>query len=80
MMKEKIRELLHATPFVPFSLHRADGKAFRAHHPENILAANDAPHVIVEETNGRTHTINLMLITSLEEEMAAPSESGPKPN
>ncbi len=67
MMKEKIRDLLQATPFVPFYIHTANGKSFLVHHPDFILAASDAPHVIVEELNGRTHTINVMLITSLEE-------------
>jgi len=67
MMKEKIRDLLHATPFVPFRIYTASGKSLLVHHPEFILAASDAPHVIVEESNGRTHTINVMLITSVEE-------------
>jgi hypothetical protein len=67
MMKEKIRDLLDATPFVPFYIHTANGKSFLVHHPDFILAASGAPHVIVEESNGRTHTINVMLITSLEE-------------
>lgn len=67
MIKENIRDLIHATPFKPFYIHTANGKSFLIHHPEFILAASDAPHVIVEELTGRTHTINVMLITSLEE-------------
>jgi hypothetical protein len=66
MMKEQIRELLRATPFEPFIIHTAGGKSVRVVHPDFILAASEAPHVIVEEPNGRNHTINVMLITSLE--------------
>lgn len=73
MMKEQIRELLKATPFVPFIIHTASGKSVSVPHPDFILAASDAPHVIVEEPNGRNHTINVMLITSLGK--ASPQES-----
>ncbi len=75
MMKEKIRELLEAAPFVPFYIHMAGGKSVRVHHPDFVLAASDAPHVIVEEPTGRINTINVMLITSLEREPVAPSEA-----
>jgi hypothetical protein len=75
MMKEKIRELLEATPFVPFFIHTAGGKTVRVHHPDFVLAASDAPHVVVEEPNGRIHTLNIMLITSLEQDPAQPSET-----
>ncbi len=72
-MKEKIRELAQASPFVPFYIHTASGKSIFVHHPDFILTASDAPHVIVEEQNGRAHTINIMLITSVEE--APPQEA-----
>jgi hypothetical protein len=66
MMKEQIRELLKAIPFEPFVIHTASGKSVPVVHPDFILAASDAPHVLVEETNGLWHSINIMLITSLE--------------
>jgi hypothetical protein len=73
MMKEKIRELLHATPFVPFYIHTASGQSILISHPEFVMATpSESPRVIVEEPNGRTHTINVMLITSVEE--APPQE------
>ena len=68
MMKEKIRELLHATPFVPFYIHTASGLSVLVNHPEFVLATpSESPRVIVEEPNVRTHTINVMLITSVKE-------------
>jgi hypothetical protein len=67
MMKEKVRELIHATPFVPFYIHTADGKKIFVVHPEYILAPpGGGADVVVEEPNGRWHLINVMLITSLE--------------
>jgi len=73
MLKEQIRELLRAVPFVPFVIHMAGGKSVPVVHPDFILAASDAPHVIVEEPNGRNHTLNVMLITSLKK--ASPQET-----
>ena len=75
MMKEQIRHLLHATPFVPFTIHTASGKWFRVEHPDFVLAGSDAPHVIVEDHSGRVHTINVMLITSLEKDLVSTSEA-----
>jgi hypothetical protein len=71
--KEKIRELLEATPFVPFLIHTAGGNIVRVHHPDFVLAASDAPHVVVEEPSGRIHTLNIMLIISLEQDSSQPS-------
>jgi hypothetical protein len=74
MLKEQIRLLLHATPFVPFVIHTASGRSFRVEHPDFVLAApSEAPHVFLEDPSGRVHTINVMLITSLEKEPASPS-------
>jgi len=76
MMKEQIRTLLHATPFVPFIIHTASGKWFRVEHPDFVLASSsDMPHVILEDHAGRVHTINVMLITSLEKDSVSPSEA-----
>jgi hypothetical protein len=67
MIKEKVRELIHATPFVPFYIHTANGKSVFVHHPDFIFAApSGGPDIVVEEANGRWHLINVMLITSLE--------------
>jgi hypothetical protein len=41
-MKEKIRELLNASPFVPFTIHLASGHGYRVSHPDllkNRMAA-----------------------------------------
>jgi hypothetical protein len=67
MMKDEIRKLMHASPFVPFIIHTASGAAIPVPHPDFIAAGSDYPYVYVEEANGHVHRINVMLITSLEE-------------
>jgi len=42
-MKQRIRELLRATPFKPFVIRTADGKEFKVEHPDFVLAASDTP-------------------------------------
>jgi hypothetical protein len=73
--KEKVRAKRNATPFVPFVIHTSKGDAVRVPAPGFILSASDTPLVIVQEQNGRLHYINVELITSLEEEPVAPSQS-----
>jgi hypothetical protein len=38
MMKEKIRELLNASPFTPFTIEMASGKSYRVMHPDFAIA------------------------------------------
>jgi hypothetical protein len=38
-MKRRIRELIHATPFLPFVIRMADGREYRIEHPDIVLAA-----------------------------------------
>ena len=66
-MKARIRELLHATPFVPFVIRMADGREYRIDHPDFVLAAsNDVPQITIEEPNGSQHYLSVLLVTSIE--------------
>lgn len=72
IMKRRIRELLHATPFQPFIIRMADGRAYRVMHPDFVLAAaTDVPRITVEELDGSQHNLSALLITSVE--VAAPA-------
>ncbi len=64
-MKQRIRELLRATPFKAFVIRTADGKEFKVEHPDFVLAASDTPNVILEEPTGAVHFISALLITSV---------------
>jgi hypothetical protein len=71
-MKRRIRELLHATPFLPFVIRMADGREYRIEHPDFVLAAaNDVPRITIEELDGSQHNLSALLITSVE--VAAPA-------
>ena len=71
-MKAKIRELLHATPFHPFVIRKADGKEYRIEHPDFVLAASsDVPQITIEDPDGSTHFLSALLVTSVERVSAA---------
>ena len=67
-MKERIREVLHAVPFLPFVIYMADGRKFRVEHPDFVLASpKNQSWVIVEEPdNDRVHHLAALLITGVE--------------
>jgi hypothetical protein len=75
MMKEKIRELLNASPFTPFTIEMASGKSYRVMHPDFAIASSDLPEVAVEEPNGLVQFLNPMLITTILQEPKALSET-----
>lgn len=66
-MKARIRELLHAHPFVPFVIRMADGRDYRIEHPDFVLAAaSDVPQITIEDPDGRQHFLSALLVTSVE--------------
>jgi hypothetical protein len=71
-MKQRIRNLLRATPFQPFTIHVADGKEYRVNHPDFVLAATDIPHIVIEEPDGTIHTLSALLVTSVEVQERVP--------
>ncbi len=37
MIADEIRELQHASPFEPYTIHTSDGKALYVHHPDYLF-------------------------------------------
>ncbi len=67
-MKARIRALLRATPFQPFTISLADGREYPVEHPDFVLASStDVPQVIIEEAGGETHFLSLLLIASIKQ-------------
>jgi hypothetical protein len=64
-MKQRIRDLLHAAPFQPFTIHMADGKSYRIEHPDFVAAGSDTPNIYIEEPDGTFHFLSALLITSV---------------
>jgi len=52
MIADEIRELQHASPFEPYTIHTSDGKALYVHHPDYLFLTpgNDTVYVFADET------------------------------
>jgi len=71
-IKQRIRELLRATPFKPFVIRAADGREYKVEHPDFVLAAGtDSPNVLLEDATGEVHFLSALLITGVSVLMAA---------
>lgn len=66
MTIEKLREVLHAQPFEPFTMHVADGRSVPVKHPDfvSVYPAGRIVHVFHED--GRSEFIDFVLVTSTE--------------
>ena len=69
LSQNEIRDIVHATPFKPFRLHLADGKALRVPHPEFVLAGREQVVIATElphETPGELNIVPYEHIVRLE--------------
>ena len=67
MTREKLREILHAEPFVPFSLRLADGKRVPVVHPDFVATAQTGRLACVFHGEGDASTfIDILLVTAIE--------------
>ncbi len=65
MTIDQVRTLHRATPFQPFEINLADGRALPVNHPE-LLAINPPGRTIaVSRDDGTIEIIDLLLVTSL---------------
>lgn len=72
MNAEKLRDVLHATPFRPFVIHLADGRQCRVRHPDFLAISPTGRTVIVYHDNDAHSILDLLLVTELAIE-ASPS-------
>ena len=63
-MLEELRKLMRAAPFRPFTLHMADGRAFRIPHPEHIMLMTNGV-IIVEDDEGLAEFLSPSLLASI---------------
>ena len=46
----------------------ADGREYRVEHPDFVLASStEVPQVTIEEPDGRTHVLSVLLMASIEQ-------------
>ena len=66
MTIDKLREVLHAQPFQPFTIRTADGRSVPVPHPDFISVSPPGRMVHVFRKDGRSEFIDLLLVTSIE--------------
>jgi hypothetical protein len=65
MTTDQVHKMLRARPFVPFTLHLADGRALRVNHPENAMVSDLGLSAAVLNPDGVIEIVDLLLVTSL---------------
>jgi hypothetical protein len=65
MRAEEIREAQRAQPFVPFTMHLADGRQFTVIHPDFLWVSKAGRFAIVEDLDGNSEHIDPLLVVSL---------------
>ena len=68
MTIEQLRATVRAQPFVPFTLHLADGRDYRIDHPEFISSHPQGRTIIVYKPgeNGDLEILDLLLVVGIE--------------
>ncbi len=68
MKLDQLREVMHAAPFVPFTIHVADGSAVGVPHPDFIALWEPRTAIVVSPPDVKPswRQIDVGLITQLE--------------
>jgi hypothetical protein len=72
MTLEQLRNVHHARPFRPFTIHMGDGRAFLVRHPDFLSHSPSGRTVIVHQDDENFSILDLLLVTELE--VHAPSQ------
>jgi hypothetical protein len=65
MTTEQFRELWKATPFRPFAIHLADGRALTVRHPEMAAPSRGGRTIVVHNEEQVFEVVDLLLVVSL---------------
>ena len=63
----RLRDLLHAQPFAPFSLKLVDGTIYEVPH-EDFLTISKSGHVLFDDGASIFKTLNPLLISEINEQ------------
>ncbi len=66
MSSSSIRRLVDATPFRPFAIHLADGRAIPVHHREFIMISPADLDFVVYQPDGAIDVVATNLVTGLQ--------------
>jgi hypothetical protein len=67
MTAQAIRDLLHKTPFTPFTLHLADGRSMPVPHPDFAHVSPRGRLLVMHTQDERLQIVDTMLVVSLSE-------------
>jgi hypothetical protein len=73
MTIQQLRAAQHATPFRPFTVHMADGRAFPVPHPDFLSMSPTGRTVIIYQEDDEFSILDLLLMTEIQ--MAQPETS-----
>jgi len=65
MTLELFASLAQAEPFIPYTLHLADGRTIGVGNPELVMIAGDSRSISVFEPDRATEYIDLALVVSV---------------
>ena len=65
MTTQQLQTMLHASPFQPFDVHLADGRAIPVGHPELVFVTPGGRTVGIAITDDAIEILDLLLVTSL---------------
>jgi len=66
MTVEQFKNVLHASPFRPFTIHTTDGRVFMVKHRDFVSRSPSGRTVIVHGEDERFSIIDLLLVSELE--------------
>lgn len=66
MTIEQLRNVHHAQPYRPFTIHMGDGRSFYVKHPDFISRSETGRTVIVHGPDESFNVLDLLLVTELE--------------
>jgi hypothetical protein len=66
MTTEQFQATLHQTPFQPFIIRMADGRAFEVQHRDFVSRSPSGRTVIVHHENENYSVLDLLLMSELE--------------
>ena len=66
MRAENVKEAAHAQPFVPFTLHLADGRSATVPGPDCVAISPKGRTVIVWTEDDRQRIIDMTMITEIQ--------------
>ncbi|HEX3657965.1 MAG TPA: hypothetical protein VHV55_19405 [Pirellulales bacterium] len=66
MTTEQLRAAHRATPFRPFKIRMADGRAFPVPHPDFLSISPAGRTVVIYQPDGAASIVDLLLMTELE--------------